>query len=143
VKYVIKFISANEAMKRYKVNISFLCALKRLGFIIFRGYKYVDEDGLASVMANRAIVEVVSEILAEKPYVYFDANRLRSLFRRTMLRKQGLIGTGDIARMFGRSYQWANNVARRKLNSVRIGKRRFIKMDEKFFEFIDNEMNAR
>jgi len=139
----MKFISVNKAIKRYNVNRSFLRALERLGFIVFRGYKYVDEDGLASVMANKVIVEVVSEILAEKPYVYFDAERLRSLFRKAMLRKQGWIGTGDLARMFGRSYQWANNVARRKLNSVRIGKRRFIKMDEKFFEFIDNEMNAR
>jgi len=139
----MRFIRVNEAIDKYGVDRKILLALKRLGFVVFHGFKYVDEDGLSLIVENEAIMGAIREVLESKPYVYYDPKRFRSLFKKAMLRREGLVGTGELARMFGRSFQWANNVARRKLNSVRIGKRRFIKVDEVFFDFVDKEMMKR
>jgi hypothetical protein len=77
------------------------------------------------------------KIASEFPKITDDKRRLRTKFVKFLLENRGYVRTSALAKMFGKSYQWANVVARRKLTTIKIGGRLYIRVgDEKWQNFM-------
>jgi hypothetical protein len=98
---------------------------------------YVDVFQARSLLLDEDIRYAAEKIAGEFPKITNDKRRLRTKFLKFLLENRGYVRTSTLAKMFGKSYQWANVVARRKLTTIKIGGRLYIRVgDEKWQNFM-------
>jgi hypothetical protein len=98
---------------------------------------YVDIFQARALLLDEDIRYAAEKIASEFPKITNDKRRLRTKFVKFLLESRGYVRTSALAKMFGKSYQWANVVARRKLTTIKIGGRLYIRVgDEKWQNFM-------
>jgi hypothetical protein len=119
------------------VDWKVLRVLYKVGLLkLFNNY-YVDVFQARSLLLDEDIRYAAEKIASEFPKITDDKRRLRTKFVKFLLENRGYVRTSALAKMFGKSYQWANVVARRKLTTIKIGGRLYIRVgDEKWQNFM-------
>jgi hypothetical protein len=119
------------------VDWKVLRVLYKVGLLKLLHNCYVDLLQARSLLFDEDIRYAAERIVSEFPKITGDKRRLRTKFARFLLENRGYVRTSVLAKMFGRSYQWANVVARRKLTTIKIGGRLYIRVgDEKWQNFM-------
>jgi hypothetical protein len=119
------------------VDWKVLRVLYKVGLLKLLHNCYVDLLQARSLLFDEDIRYAAERIVSEFPKITGDKRRLRTKFARFLLENRGYVRTSVLAKVFGRSYQWANVVARRKLTTIKIGGRLYIRVgDEKWQNFM-------
>jgi len=119
------------------VDWKVLRVLYKVGLLKLLHNCYVDLLQARSLLFDEDIRYAAERIASDFPKITGDKRRLRTKFARFLLENRGYVRTSVLAKMFGRSYQWANVVARRKLTTIKIGGRLYIRVgDEKWQNFM-------
>jgi hypothetical protein len=119
------------------VDWKVLRVLYKVGFLKLFNSCYVDVFQTRALLLDEDIRYAAEKIASEFPKITDDKRRLRTKFVKFLLENRGYVRTSALARMFGKSYQWANVVARRKLTTIKIGGRLYIRVgDEKWQNFM-------
>jgi hypothetical protein len=119
------------------VDWKVLRVLYKVGLLKLFNSFYVDIFQARSLLLDEDIRYAAEKIASEFPKITDDKRRLRTKFVKFLLENRGYVRTSALAKMFGKSYQWANVVARRKLTTIKIGGRLYIRVgDEKWQNFM-------
>jgi hypothetical protein len=119
------------------VDWKVLRVLYKVGLLKLLYNCYVDIFQARSLLLDEDIRYAAEKIASEFPKITDDKRRLRTKFVKFLLENRGYVRTSALAKMFGKSYQWANVVARRKLTTIKIGGRLYIRVgDEKWQNFM-------
>jgi hypothetical protein len=119
------------------VDWKVLRVLYKVGLLKLFNSCYVDIFQARSLLLDEDIRYAAEKIASEFPKITNDKRRLRTKFVKFLLENRGYVRTSALAKMFGKSYQWANVVARRKLTTIKIGGRLYIRVgDEKWQNFM-------
>ena len=114
-----------------------LRVLHKLGYLKLLHNYYVDVFQARALLLDEDVRYAAETIAREFPKITSDKRRLRTKFAKLLLERRGYIRTSVLAKMFGRSYQWANVVARRKLTTVKVGGRLYVRVgDDRWREFV-------
>jgi len=125
------------------VDWKVLRVLYKVGLLKLFNSCYVDIFQARALLLDEDIRYAAEKIASEFPKITNDKRRLRTKFVKFLLENRGYVRTSALAKMFGKSYQWANVVARRKLTTIKIGGRLYIRVgDEKWQNFM-TEMEER
>jgi len=120
------------------VDWKVLRVLYKLGYLRLLNNYYVDVFQARALLLDEDVRYAAETIVREFPKITNDKRRLRTKFTKLLLERRGYVRTSVLAKMFGRSYQWANVTARRKLTTVKVGGRLYVRVgDEKWKEFIE------
>jgi hypothetical protein len=119
------------------VDWKVLRVLYKVGLLKLLHSCYVDIFQARALLLDEDIRYAAEKIASEFPKITNDKRRLRTKFVKFLLENRGYVRTSALAKMFGKSYQWANVVARRKLTTIKIGGRLYIRVgDEKWQNFM-------
>jgi hypothetical protein len=125
------------------VDWKVLRVLYKVGLLKLLHNCYVDLLQARSLLFDEDIRYAAERIVSEFPKITGDKRRLRTKFARFLLENRGYVRTSVLAKMFGRSYQWANVVARRKLTTIKIGGRLYIRVGDEKWQNFTAEMEER
>jgi len=119
------------------VDWKVLQVLYKVGLLKLFHTFYIDIFQARALLLDEDIRYAAEKIASEFPKIINDKRRLRTKFVKFLLENRGYVRTSALAKMFGKSYQWANVVARRKLTTIKIGGRLYIRVgDEKWQNFM-------
>jgi hypothetical protein len=136
-------LTVKKVSDLFGVDWKVLRVLYKVGLLKLFNSCYVDIFQARSLLLDEDIRYAAEKIASEFPKITDDKRRLRTKFVKFLLENRGYVRTSVLAKMFGKSYQWANVVARRKLTTIKIGGRLYIRVgDEKWQNFM-TEMEER
>jgi predicted site-specific integrase-resolvase len=125
------------------VDWKVLRVLYKVGLLKLLHNFYVEIFQARELLLDEDIRYAAEKIASEFPKITNDKRRLRTKFVKFLLENRGYVRTSALAKMFGKSYQWANVVARRKLTTIKIGGRLYIRGGDQKWQNFMAEMEER
>jgi hypothetical protein len=130
-------LTVKKVSDLFGVDWKVLRVLYKVGLLKLLHNHYIDLFQARALLLDEDIRYAAEKIAGEFPKITDDKRRLRTKFVKFLLENRGYVRTSALAKMFGKSYQWANVVARRKLTTIKIGGRLYIRVgDEKWQNFV-------